>query len=371
MVSTLRRRLVAVVETLLRRAAESRWGRPAWERLKRSIDGEQFADLDRRLTFYWERTPPDEWAMLTKAWDDTTPLPPGAERELRDDNPRLQALRERYADSAPERAGLWKPDELAQDLDLRWFRGDSPYVWQYRDLPRATRLKFYVFARHVQERDHAGLLDRLVEDGAFGCWTYRYPGLPPVSRDLLDSVNELLFLDRHLGLLSRRDLRVLDIGAGYGRLAWRTSEAVEGLADYCCVDAVAESTFLCEYHLHHRGVVPPARVVPFDEVGSALRDARFDLAVNVHGFSETTYASIADWCGHLTRLQVPHLFVVPNEGERFLSLEPDGTRRDFRPLIEQAGYRLVRSEPVIDDDAVRELVRVFDHFCLFELQPRS
>jgi SAM-dependent methyltransferase len=181
-------------------------------------------------------------------------------------------------------------------------------------------------------------------------------------------VNELLFLDRCVGLLGRRGLRVLDIGAGYGRLAWRMIQSVPEVADYCCVDAIAESTFLCDYYLRYRGVAPPARVVPLDQAGTALREAQFDLVVNVHSFSECTIAAIAGWCEHIARLRAPYLFVVPNEGEQFLSLEPDRTRRDFRPLIEQAGYELVHSEPVIEDDAVRELVGVFDHFHLFKLR---
>ena len=48
-----------------------------------------------------------------------------------------------------------------------------------------------------------------------------------------------------------------------------------------------------------------------------------------------------------------------------LATEPDHTRRDFRPLVEAAGYELIVDEPVIDDPAVRELLRVHDHFMLF------
>ena len=307
--------------------------------------------------------------MLTKAYDETTPLPPGADVELSEVNPRLRELRKRYAaTAAPAGAGPWTAQHLRGSLNLGYFRGDSPYVWQYRDLPRATRLKFYLLARYIQSRDPAGLLERLGEDGAFGCWTYRYPGLPPVSRDLLDSVNELLFLDRGLDLLDRRGLRVLDIGAGYGRLAWRMIQAVPEVADYCCVDAIAESTFLCDYYLRYRGVAPPARVVPLDQAGTALREAQFDLVVNVHSFSECPLAAIVGWFEHVARLRAPYQFIVPNQGERFLSLEPDRTSRDFRPLIEQAGYELVRSEPVVEDDAVRELVGVFDYYHLFKLR---
>src|SRR3546814_16107320 len=74
------------------------------------------------------------------------------------------------------------------------------------------------------------------EDGLFGCWTQRFPGHPRCSRDLLDSVNELSFLDRHLSIRGRDGLRILDLGAGYGRLAHRAPAAFPGIADNCCVE---------------------------------------------------------------------------------------------------------------------------------------
>ena len=59
--------------------------------------------------------------------------------------------------------------------DLRYFRGDSMITWQYRELPRATRLKLFIYLSYMQERDDHGLLERLHEDGLFGCWTYEFP----------------------------------------------------------------------------------------------------------------------------------------------------------------------------------------------------
>jgi hypothetical protein len=70
--------------------------------------------------------------------------------------------------------------------------------------------------------------------------------------------------------------------------------------------------------------------------------------------------------GALERLEVPRLFVVPDEPTELLGLEPDGSRRDLMPLLERAGYGLVKREPVIEDRAVRELLRVRDHFHHFE-----
>ncbi|MDQ6747024.1 MAG: putative sugar O-methyltransferase, partial [Candidatus Dormibacteraeota bacterium] len=217
----------------------------------------------------------------------------------------------------------------------------------------------------VQGVDTHGLLQQLGEDGAFGCWTYQYPGHVPISRDLLESVNEICFLERQLGLSSMEKLSVLDIGAGYGRLAHRMSQAFPGLSDYCCVDAIAESTFLSRYYLSYRECVPPARVVRFDDLERELKPGDFDLAVNIHSFSECPLSAIAGWVEELRRLRVPRLLVIPNEPTEFLSMESDWSRRDFLPLLEAAGYRLTHSEPVIQDPAVRELLGLEDHFHLF------
>jgi SAM-dependent methyltransferase len=294
---------------------------------------------------------------LTTLADETVPLPPGAEEALRDDHPRLAELREAYA-HVDMPASRWTSDRVDAFLDLRHFRGETLITWHYRELPRITALKYFVLARHVRDRDAHGLLDRLGEDGAFGCWTFEYPGHGRYSRDLLESVLELGFIER-AGL----PRRVLDVGAGYGRLAHRMCSAFD-VEDYCCVDAVPESTFLSEYYLAHRGVAPPARVVGLHEIGG-LTPGSFDLAVNVHSFPECPLAAIEWWVQELVRLEVPRLLIVPNERE-LLSLEPDGSRRDFAPLLERAGYVPARREPLVDDPAVAELVRLHDELLLFE-----
>lgn len=308
---------------------------------------------------------------LSVRYDDRVPLPAGAEEYLRPDNPRLHELRRMYASlrvPAVEHS-QWEPGNVAGYLDLLHFRGDSMIQWHYRELPRATRLKMFVYLSYLGAQDDEGFLAKLSEDGLFGCWTYEFSDYPRVSRDLLDSVNELQFLNRHLSLLARPSLRVLDIGPGYGRLAHRMAASVPALADYCCVDAVPESTFLCEYYLRFRECEPPARVVPMHELES-LQPGQFDLAINVHSFSECTQAAVQWWLERLRELEVPLLFVVPNEPDGFLSREVDG-RRDLMPVLEAAGYRLRVRESVIADPAVREMVRIPDKFHLFELSDRA
>ncbi len=174
--------------------------------------------------------------------DESVALPDGAESVLVPENPRLSSLRESYArvNLPVTTHSRWAEDVVDWLVDLRRFRGDTLFVWHFRELPRLTALKYFIYAEYVRAHDPASLLERLGEDGAFGCWSFDVNGRVRYSRDLLDSVTQIYFLDRHLGVLERPSLRVLDIGAGYGRLAHRMAQAVPNLVDYCCVDAVPE-----------------------------------------------------------------------------------------------------------------------------------
>lgn len=320
----------------------------------------------RRLLRREPAAPGDGLALF----DTRTPLPPDAAGRLHADHPRLRELRAAYdAVELPVRVpSRWSAERVEAFLDLRHFRGETLITWHYREGARIDELKYFVMLRAVRDRDALGLLDRLGEDGRFGCWTFGYEGQPTVSRDLLESVNELSYLERELGLSRRDRFSVLDVGAGYGRLAHRAAGAFSNLDDYCCVDAIAESTFLSEYYLEHRGVTPPARVVPLHEMEATLRPGAFDLAVNVHSFSECTLAAIEWWVGYLARLRIPELVIVPNDGTELLSTEPDRERRDFLGVLEGAGYRRVSCEPVWADPAVRALLRLDDHFHRFTLR---
>jgi hypothetical protein len=293
------------------------------------------------------------------------PLPESLRGVLRNDHPRLLELRRRYAAARLPMLehSWWTQDYVDRTLDLEHFRGDNAYVWQNRHLPDAVPLRYFLYASDVAARDPLKLFGKLEEDGAFGCFVHASRRFPALSRDLLDSVNELNFLDRAIDISRIADLAVLDIGAGYGRLAHRACEALPSLARYWCTDGVPESTFLSEVYLRYRRC-ERAQVVPADEL-SRLDGQRIDLAVNVHGFSEMPLAAIEGWLDLLRRLHVPRLFIVPNDGAALLSMEPDGTRREFEGVLQDRGYRLAASEPAIADADVRELVGVHDQLMLF------
>ena len=268
---------------------------------------------------------------------------------LRVDNPRLLELRERYRKHPAAAHTQWNERDLLSEVDLQAFRRDNFYVWQTRGAKPETYL---ITAYHLRETDALGLFGVLNEDGLFGAVTVPFEGGYLVSRDLLDSVNELNVMARWLDLRLDSAVSVLDIGAGYGRLAHRLVAAFPN-ATIACVDAVAVSTFLCEFYLDFRALGERARAVTLDRAAEQLAGREFDLVTNIHSFSECPESSIAWWLECLSNVRVNSLLIVPNDGERLLSKEADGTRRDFGPLLERHGWRPVRQEPAYSSDVAR------------------
>ncbi len=273
-------------------------------------------------------------------------LPAGAADYLRRDNPLLLDLTQRYAPHAVFGHSQWRSETLRLDVDLRYFRADNAYNWQVRS---GAGPDFYRrVAEHARRLDRLSLWERLGEDDLFGAHTFDYLGRR-ISRDLLDSIIQINFLERWTGLSQRPPATLLDIGAGYGRLAWRLSEATLPLSRVWCADAIPESTFLCDYYLRFRGAGDAARVLPLDEAAATLAGGRIDVAMAIHSLSECTLAGIAWWLDLLDRTSIAWLVIVPNVRGRLLNMEADGTRHDFQPLIERHGFRLVRREDQLAD----------------------
>jgi SAM-dependent methyltransferase len=277
------------------------------------------------------------------------PIPPSACDYLRLDNPLIAELRERYRSHPAAAHSHWDEHHLLSGFDLREFRRDSHYVWQGRWMKPETYL---LTAFYLREHDSLGLLGRLSEDGLFGATTVPFENGYLLSRDLLDSINEINLVARWFGLGSESAFRVLDIGAGYGRLAHRLVNALAN-ATITCVDAVPISTFLCEYYVRFRALGRRAEVLALDHAEDALAGRRFDLVTNVHSFSECPCSAIEWWLRCLERVEVNSLLIVPNDGEQLLSIEPDGARRNFEPLLQQHGWRSARQEPIYLSEAVQ------------------
>src|SRR5260370_39886580 len=126
-------------------------------------------------------------------------------------------------------------------IKLAEFRRDSYYIWQTRWTKPETYL---LTAYYVREHDQLGLFGRLTEDGLFGATTVPFEDGYLLSRDLLDSMNEINLVAHWLGLRRDSAVSVLDIGSGYGRLAHRLVDPLPRSTVVWC-DAGPVSTLLC------------------------------------------------------------------------------------------------------------------------------
>lgn len=268
---------------------------------------------------------------------------------VEDQDSRLADLRARYrnVDARVTTPAVWD-EAIVSDADRRNFRGDTQYVYQRANmnLNEIACALSYWWLKAGRARD---LLETLKEDGAFGALTIELDGRL-VSRDLLDSVGEIDFLRRHTPL-GRQSMSLIDIGAGYGRLAHRLDEAVGSTTRILATDAFAASTMLSERYLAFRK--SDARVVPLDEVEAELAATPIDIATNIHSFSECTVEAIEWWVERLAAANVRYLMVVPNrssaDGQRCLTNE----NQDMSAIFERFGYHLVVREPRHDDPFVQ------------------
>ena len=242
--------------------------------------------------------------------------------------------------------------------DCSAFRRESDYLAQldYGGSLQAFK-DTYLYLRGVAP----DLLDLFEDDDAFGAITLDIDG-KVVTRDLLDSVAEIHFLRTQLYLQPGAALRILDVGAGYGRFAHRFLKAYPQYYVYCA-DAIPVSTQVCKEYLKYRKV-ERAEALFYTELSRVQKP--IDLAVNVHSWSECTLEWIGWWMDQIGEFGIPNLFLVPHDGqctahETFNESEPQLSQRlPFLPLIQQRGY-LLRS-------SASKFPKSFDGLPLFPTQ---
>lgn len=287
-------------------------------------------------------------------------LAPETRAYLSPSNPVLVDLKARYAVLSGPEHSFWNFWEAK--VNLLKFRGESDYLSQayFRD----TQKRYELTGIYVEMIDADGWLRCLTEDHLFGVKIWDViPGVL-VTRDLLDSIIELHFLKEALGWSAADDPRLLDIGAGYGRFAHRFARLFP-LGQIDCIDAIATSTFLCQFYLQFRGCGAQAQVVPFDR-RSNLKSGAYSLALNIHSWSECTLAFVREWLGLLRDLRVPYLFIVPHRDD-LTTTEADGSSKPYFDEMRHYGFRLVRKQRKFARSAEVDRVGVFPtNYYLFE-----
>ena len=260
-------------------------------------------------------------------------LEPGVRAYLDAANPHLLNLRCRYERVKKPSHSCWSAWENC--INLRRFRAENDYLSQAYFCRTLSR--YQLTTAYVELLDRYDWLHSLSEDGKFGAKLWRVYQDMAVSRDLLDSILELSWLKEHMGWDIGETITLLDIGAGYGRFAHRFVQAFPN-GRITCVDAIATSTFLCDFYLRYRQCERWI-VVPFDGIGE-LRSGQFTLATNIHSWSEMSLSWVRLWLDLLSDLNVPYLFLVPNFAD-LRTKEVDGSLRDFGNELRRHSYKCV------------------------------
>jgi len=288
-------------------------------------------------------------------------LPEDAADYLVTSNPRLRELQTRYASFNDKvTTPLVWTDTYVGHEDMLYFRGDNAYVWQTRQMSMNI-MAYALTTYYAKSIDKLGLLEKLEEDDYFGIHSFTIDNRL-VSRDLLDSIFEIHFLDKHLNISSRGDFSILDIGAGYGRLAHRMILSLPSIVQYLCTDAFPVSTFISEYYLRFRNLEGKAKAIPLDEIEHVLRSSAVDIAVNIHSFSECRISAVEWWLSVLAKSRVKNLMIVPNSPELQTN---DGI--DFGNIIEKHGYKMIAKEPKYGEPVVQKYAINPSYYYLFEL----
>jgi hypothetical protein len=336
--------------------------RAARSLLRHLLDSYGYEMVPASQLYEWQRYP-----NTLRQCPQPSALSSESEGYLRMDHPRLEELERRYAtfDTRVTDPLIWN-GAYVEPQDLLSFRGDNPYVWQSRG-QNMNPVGYALAAYYLQSMDTLRLLTKLSEDDLFGVVTFTINDTT-VSRDLLDSIAEIQFLERHLKLSTWAEgPKLVDIGAGYGRLAHRMVSGISNIQSYWCTDAVAISTFICEFYLQFRAVGEKATVVPLDEAEDALMSNPPDIAVNIHSFSECKISAIEWWLALLRNSGVGYLMVVPNAldvgGRQLLTND----RSDFKMVIERHGYELIAREPKYLDQVVQDYAMNPTYHYLFRL----
>lgn len=160
----------------------------------------------------------------------------------------------------------------------------------------------------------------------------------PVTRMWVDGNVEIGFLRRTVPEFQSLD--VLDIGAGYGRLAVMLAPLVQ---TYICVDAVSVSVEVCRAYTQL--YAPSVQVLDVEGLRAAIPVLRPTLAINIHSWNECSLEQIGQWLDVLGEMAVPKLFTVSHGqtevGTAYRTCELG--EPSFRPLLE-ARYDLVHEE---------------------------
>lgn len=291
--------------------------------------------IEKKNLYDWQIKP-----NYNASYNPETKIPNNAKKYLHSKNPRLIQLKSDYQKFLAKnfKKGLWTENYLKNE-DLLFFRGDNPYVYQKRG-NQLSIFAYLITYFWFKSKDKANDLFFFKEEISFGIYNFVIDE-KNITRDLLDSFNEIEFLKENVFKNHENKVKVLEIGAGYGRLAKWLTKNTKFIEHYYCIDGIPESTFISEYFLKKYHKIDNVTVVPVNMKESLVEKDNITLAINIHSFSEMTFDFVKFWIKEVTRLKILYLFIVPNAGHNFEGELVSFDKVNFRNLIESKGYELV------------------------------
>lgn len=178
--------------------------------------------------------------------------------------------------------------------------------------------------------------DGALRDVEFGGVVHRTPS-GTATRMWLDANTEIRFIQKHCPLEAPR---VLEIGAGYGRLAAIYNPLC---ARYVTVDAVPISTQISRFYCSR--YAPDVEVWDLEEFATNAIPGLFDLAINIHSWNECSVEQVKQWLDVLVGLEVPWLFAVSHGKGSGAWRTQEHRQPSFRHLLTER-YELVHEAEI-------------------------
>lgn len=221
-------------------------------------------------------------------------------------------------------------------INEKKFRNDNAFVWQ---LQLGDKEKDYInYYRKLQKKDSLGLFKKTFEDDSFGCINFRVDNIN-ISRDLLDSINEIYFLKTNFKSLET--MNILDIGAGYGRLCKRYLDCFPG-AKYYTTDGIPHSTYLANIYLSKYGYQDFN--IKLTDLDKLFQTNKIDIAINIHSFPEMNINDIEYWLKSLHKYKVKYIYFVPNNPRSNKINIPANDGKNLVPIFNKYNYKIIKYE---------------------------
>ena len=159
-----------------------------------------------------------------------------------------------------------------------------------------------------------------------------------VTRMWADSNVEYDFLQRHLNKFFLQNATVMDVGAGYGRLAVSMSPHVK---QFIAVDSIPVSVACCKDYVATWARTDNIQILSVEDLYLMYKQnkvPKIELAMNIHSWNECSLETIEEWLQTLVKFNTDFLFTVSHgqldaRFERAYYSWSNGA--SYRPLIEK------------------------------------